>query len=103
MKTNYRIPHVVKVEVPRAHVLRLTFDDGLVRELEFLTGSNQGTVFAPLDDPGYFAQVRVDIESRTVVWPNGLDLDPGVLHGDFEPAGVWHFRQVANGAAGGSL
>jgi hypothetical protein len=96
MKNNYRIPHVEKVEVPRAHALRLTFDDGLVRELEFLAGSNQETVFAPLDDPAYFAKVRVDPESRTVTWPNGLDLDPAVLHGDFEPAGVSHFREVAS-------
>jgi Protein of unknown function (DUF2442) len=96
MKTNYRIPHVEKAEVPRAHVMRLTFDDGLVRELEFVPGSNSGTVFAPLDDPEYFAQVRVDPESRTVTWPNGLDLDPAVLHGDFEPAGVNHFREVSS-------
>jgi len=95
MKTNYRIPHVEEVVVPRAHVLRLTFDDGLVRELKFLAGSNQGTVFAPLDDPAYFAQVRVNPESRTVTWPNGLDLDPAVLRGDFEPAGDPHFREVA--------
>jgi hypothetical protein len=94
MKTNYRIPHIENVEVPRAHVVRLTFDDGLVRELEFVPGSSRGTVFAALDDPGYFAHVRVDPESRTVTWPNGLDLDPAVLHGDFEPAGVQHFREV---------
>jgi hypothetical protein len=25
-------------------------------------------------------------ELGTVVWPNGYDLDPDVLHGDFEPA-----------------
>ncbi|MGH9091551.1 MAG: DUF2442 domain-containing protein [Acidimicrobiales bacterium] len=95
MKAEYRIPHVEKVEVPRAHVMRLTFDDGVVRELRFLPGSNQGTVFAPLDDPGYFARVQVDPESRTVTWPNGLDLDPAVLHGDAEPAGMQrHFRAV---------
>jgi len=94
MKANYRIPHVEKAEVSRAHVMQLTFDDRLVRELEFVPGSNSGTVFAPLDDPEYFAQVRVDPESRTVTWPNGLDLDPAVLHGDFEPAGVNHFREV---------
>ena len=35
---------------------------------------------------GFFAQVRVDDELGTVVWPNGADLDPLVLHGDFEPA-----------------
>lgn len=96
MTTNYRIPHVKKVEVPRPHALRLIFDDGFVRELEFLAGSNDGTVFAPLDDPAYFAQARVDPEGRTVTWPNGLDLDPAVLHGDFEPAGVRHFREVAS-------
>ena len=95
MKTGYKIPHVEFVEVPRDHVMRLTFDDGVTRELEFLVGSNQGTVFAPLDDPEYFARVRVDSECRTVTWPNGLDLDPAVLHGDFEPAGVPHFRDLA--------
>ena len=34
-----------------------------------------------LQDPGYFAQVGVDPELGTVVWPNGFDLDPDVLHG----------------------
>ena len=41
-------------------------------------------MFEPLTDPAFFAQVVVDHD--TVVWPNGLDLDPLVLHGDFEPA-----------------
>jgi hypothetical protein len=102
MKTKYRIPHVKGVEVPRTHVIRLTFDDGVTRELEFLVGSNQGTVFAALDDPVFFAQVKVDPESRTVIWPNGLDLDPAVLHGDFEPAGVSHFRDVTPGTSQGA-
>src|SRR5258708_8649397 len=97
MKTNYRIPHVEAVEVPRPHVMRLTFDDGIVRELEFLAGGNEGTVFAPLDDPEFFAQVLVDPVSRTVVWPNGVDLDPAVLHGDSEPAGTSHFRDLTPG------
>ena len=97
MKAKYRIPHIVGVEVPRQHVMRLTFDDGLVRELEFLAGGHGGTVFEPLDDPDFFAQVTVDPISRTVVWPNGADLDPAVLHGDFEPAGESHFREVGRG------
>lgn len=94
MTINYPVPHVEKVEVPRPHTLRLTFDDGIVKELEFVPESNPGTVFFPLQDPTYFAQVRVDPESRTVTWPNGLDLDPAVLHGGFEPAGERHFREV---------
>jgi hypothetical protein len=51
MKNNYRSPHVEKVDVPRPHVLRLTFDDGLVRELQSPAGSNEGTAFAPLTIP----------------------------------------------------
>ena len=38
------------------------------------------------DDDVLFAQVRVDPETGTVAWPNGADLDPDVLHGDYEPA-----------------
>ena len=94
MKTKYRIPHVEAVEVPRTHVMRLTFDDGLVRELEFMTGGHEGTVFAAFDDPAFFARVAVNPESRTVVWPNRVDVDPAVLHGDFESAGTSHFRDV---------
>jgi len=41
-------------------------------------------MFEPLKGPKYFAKVIVD--HGTVAWPNGLDLDPLVLHGDFEPA-----------------
>jgi len=95
MKDRYRIPHVEKVEVPRPHVLRAIFGDGLIRELEFIRGNSQGTIFEELEDPRFFERVRVDPESGTVVWPNGLDLDPAVLHGDFPPAGKDHFRDVS--------
>ena len=42
--------------------------------------------FEPLRDPEFFAEVRVDPEAHTVVWPNGADLDPLVLHGDYASA-----------------
>jgi hypothetical protein len=41
-------------------------------------------MFEPLKDPAFFA--RVSVEHGTVVWPNGVDLDPLVLHGDLMPA-----------------
>jgi hypothetical protein len=37
-------------------------------------------MFEPLRDIEYFAQVVVDAELGTVVWPNGADLAPDVLH-----------------------
>ncbi len=68
--------------------LRVSFNDGVVREIDFAQDLEQaeGTLTEPLRDPAYFRQVRVDEESRMIVRPNGLDPDPEVLHGDFEPA-----------------
>jgi hypothetical protein len=76
---------VIEVEPLSGHRLRVTFNDGVVREVDcsFLL---HGRLGEPLRDPAYFAQVRVDPEARTVVWPNGLDPAPEILHGDFEPA-----------------
>ncbi len=61
----------------------MTFTDGLVREVD-LSGELWGPMAEPLKDADYFGQVRVDSELGTVVWPNGYDLDPDVLHGDYE-------------------
>ena len=83
MKKLRKIPNVTRVEVIAPYGLHLTFDDGLVRDVD-LVDDLSGPMFEPLKDAAFFAQVFVD--HGTVVWPNGLDLDPLVLHGDFEPA-----------------
>lgn len=66
------------------HRLRVSFNDGVVRDVDcsFLF---RGTLGEPLRNPEYFKQVRVDEEGGTVVWPNGLDPAPEILHGDHEP------------------
>jgi hypothetical protein len=76
---------VTSVDVLGHYKLRLGFSDGSTRDVD-LNGELRGPIFEPLADPGYFAQVQVDDQLGTVVWPNGADLDPLVLHGDFEPA-----------------
>lgn len=65
--------------------LRVEFNDGVVRDLD-CTFLLRGTLGESLRDPEYFRRVRVDEESRTIVWPNGLDPAPELLHGDYEPA-----------------
>ena len=84
MTDAHSLPRVTTVEAKEGWRLRLTFTDGLVREVD-LSDDLWGPMAEPLQDPAYFRQVRVDPELGTVVWPNGYDLDPDVLHGDHEP------------------
>ena len=76
---------VTNVEPLGGYGLRLWFDDGTEREVD-LTDDLWGPMAEPLRDPKLFRRVRVDPELRTIVWPNGFDMDPDVLHGDHEPA-----------------
>jgi Protein of unknown function (DUF2442) len=75
---------VTSVNVLDGYRLRLNFEDGLVTEADF-SDDLWGPLGEQLRDPVYFAQVRVDEESRTILWPNGLDPDPDVLRGDESP------------------
>jgi Protein of unknown function (DUF2442) len=76
---------VTSVKPLDGYRLRVAFNDGVERDVDcaFLL---HGTLGEPLHDPEYFRQVRVDAEARTVVWPNGLDPAPELLHRDCEPA-----------------
>lgn len=81
---------VSSVEPLDGYRLRLTFNDGVVTEADF-SDDLRGPLGQSLRDPMYFRRVRVDEEAGTVVWPNGLDPDPYVLHGDhppMEPSGL---------------
>jgi hypothetical protein len=79
------VRRVTAVEAVSNHELRLTFNDGLVREVD-MTPMMWGELGEPLHDPTYFRRVRVDEGSRTIAWPNGFEPDPDVLHGDYPPA-----------------
>jgi hypothetical protein len=76
---------VTDVKPLEGHRLRVEFNDGVVRDAD-CSFVLQGTLGEPLGDPEYFRQARVDEEARTVVWPNGLDPAPELLHRDYEPA-----------------
>jgi Protein of unknown function (DUF2442) len=51
--------------------LYLRFEDGVEGIIDLARTLSFRGVFEPLKDTRYCAQVRVDAESGTVIWPNG--------------------------------
>jgi hypothetical protein len=74
-----RLFDVTAVEVIAEFRLRLTFTDGTVGDIDFSERVWHG-VFAPLRDPQFFAQVRLDHDAGTIAWPNGVDMAPESLY-----------------------
>ena len=72
----HRVTSVTHLGGYRVH---LTFEDGTSREVD-LEPVLQGDIYRPLRDPALFAQVQLDPEVHTLVWPNGADFDPAMLH-----------------------
>jgi hypothetical protein len=59
----------------------LTFADGISGRIDFAPWIvGQGGVLAPLEDKNFFAQVSVNADIGTIVWPNDVDFDPEVLY-----------------------
>lgn len=70
---------VTDFESTGPYTLRVSFDDGS-SQIVNLEPVLYGEVFGPLRDLEFFRQVRLDPETKTLVWPNGADFDPYVLH-----------------------
>jgi hypothetical protein len=67
---------VVAAKALSNYRLHLRFEDGVEGVVDLGADVSVRGVFAPLRDPTYFAQVRVDPELGTVAWPNGRRLKP---------------------------
>lgn len=86
-------PDITAVKVVRHGVLRLTFADGLVGEVDVLDRM-RGPIFETAKTAAGFAAVSVDAETGTVVWPGGADLAPDTLY-ERVRTGVWPAQDVA--------
>jgi hypothetical protein len=71
---------IVEVTPCGGHVLRLRFEDGVEGRIDLAPHIRFTGVFQPLRNPAYFAQVALNSELGTIVWPNGADLAPEVLY-----------------------
>lgn len=71
------IPAVIRAEYRGDYRIRLTFQDGQAKTLDFRQWL-EGPIFEPLKDPEYFR--RFFLDGGTVVWPNGADIAPETLY-----------------------
>ncbi len=75
----YKFYRVVAFEIAGPHKLSVSFDDGSSRVIDFSTVL-VGRLYEPLRDLRLFEQVRIDPEVGTLIWPNGADFNPAMLH-----------------------
>jgi hypothetical protein len=86
-------PDITAVRVVRHGVLHLTFADGLTGEVDVLERI-WGPVFERARTPKGFAEVHVDAEAGTIVWPGGADLAPDTLY-ERVSSGAWPESRAA--------
>ncbi len=87
----HRIYRVVSFDITAPYTIHVRFDDGTGQVIDFQQ-ILAGDLFGPLRDPALFAQVTIDPEVHTLVWPNGADFDPATLHDWPEYAQIWEER-----------
>jgi hypothetical protein len=84
-------PEISSVVALAPYVIRVTFADGEVRDVDIepLLGTE---VFGVLRDPHRFNEAHLDPEHRVPAWPGGIDLDKEVIYGLYPAAGSIHAR-----------
>ena len=75
----HAIHRVTGVRIVGDYTLEVEFADGSEQNIDFRPVM-AGEMYAPLLDRSLFKEVTVDPEVHTLVWPNGADFDPAILH-----------------------
>lgn len=73
------IHRVVKFKIVAPYTILVEFEDATSQTIDFQPVL-AGELFGPLRDIDVFNGVRIDPEIHTLVWQNGADFDPAMLH-----------------------
>jgi hypothetical protein len=77
--SQHPIHRVIAFQQIAPYTLRVQFEDESEQIIDFHSVL-AGELFGPLRDPAVFEMVKIDPEVHTLVWPNGADFDPAMLH-----------------------
>ena len=72
------MPHVVEAEHVKDYLIKVKFNDGTEKLMDFSSYIDRGGIFSKLKDTAYFKKFFVDL--NTVCWPNGADIAPETLY-----------------------
>ena len=89
--TMHPIHRAVGFEKVSPFILAVSFEDGTTQVIDFKPIVS-GELYGPLAQ--HFDEVQLDEEAHTLVWPNGADFDPAILH-DWPEKGPELARLVA--------
>ena len=92
----HSIHSVKNVDIVAPYTLRVGFEDRSEQTINF-EPLLRGELYGPLRDLELFNQVRIDPEVRTLVWPNGADLDPLVLYSQVKGVPIPRFAIKTTG------
>jgi hypothetical protein len=71
--------HIKDVKYIKEYQIEVSFNNGRTGIAD-LRPVLTGKIFEPLQDTSVFAQLTIDPELETIVWPNGADLAPEFVY-----------------------
>jgi hypothetical protein len=71
--------HIIEAKYISDYKIEVLFNNGR-KGVADLSRVLKGKIFEPLKEKTLFAQLKIDRELETLVWPNGADLAPEFIY-----------------------